>query len=525
VIETLEHKPPLSCAETSESSIAAQLIATGHRGCSRFGKASGILGLILAAFVVLQCFLPLGTAIKIGADEDYELSKPTLCLSGYKLYTEVWDDQPPLYTFLITQILKHVSPSVLGPRLLTVGFAAMLVCSTYLIVFRIHGLLTATIASGLLIVSPGFLELSCSVMQEIPALAPLVLSLFFLLKTRKLFGSEILSGLFFAIALQLKLIGIIYFPLVLLILWLRRLSPLASMGNFAQEVLVFGVSLGIGFVALNFLTGSPLGIQLKQSWAAHFSSARSSEYGSASEHPYDWSVLLKNWDITLPALLGVVALFREWKKSESPMASLPLVWLALSLVVFSLHKPWWEYYYVHNALPLCWCAAVGLAWLLRFVLSVRGSGASTIGISPALGLGLFALCALPWMAARVYGQVADMRVSPKIHSCYVLKEVEKFKPFTTFMFTDRPIYSFHSGIPVPPHLATLSLKRFWTGDMSNARLTGELESIQPGLVLWSNDSKEVPFQELLSQKNQLAYIDEANRLFVHKSIIKKVKRF
>ena len=180
---------------------------------------------------------------------------------------------------------------------------------------------------------------------------------------------------------------------------------------------------------------------------------------------------------------------------------------------------------MHNALPLCWCAAVGFAWLLRFVVSARGSGASSIYISSALALGLFVLCAFPWMAARVYGQVADMRVSPKIHSCYVLKEVEKFKPFTTFMFTDRPIYSFHSGIPVPPHLATLSLKRFWTGDMSNARLTGELESIQPGLVLWSNDSKEVPFQELLSQKYQLAYIDEANRLFVHKSIIKKAKRF
>jgi len=332
------------CAEPSESSIAGQRIAAGHGSCPRFdAKASGVLGLILTAFVTIQCFLPLGTAIKIGADEDFELSKPTLCLNGYKLYTEVWDDQPPLYTFLITQILKHVSSSVLGPRLLTVAFAALLLCSTYLIVFRIHGLLTAAIACGLLIASPGFLELSCSVMQEIPALAPLVLSLCFLLRPRKLFGSEILSGLFFAIALQLKLIGIIYIPLVFLILWLRRPKPLASMGNFVQEVLVFGVSLGIGFVALNFLTGSPIGLQLKQAWAAHFSSARSFEYGSAIEHPYDWSVLLKNWDITLPTLFGVLALFPEWKKSESRMAFLPLAWLALSLVVFSLHKPWWEY--------------------------------------------------------------------------------------------------------------------------------------------------------------------------------------
>ena len=111
MIETLEKKPSQSCAKTSEFSIAAQPIAAGRGGCSRFGpKQSSVLGLILTAFVALQCFLPLGTAIKIGADEDFELSKPTLCLNGYKLYTEVWDNQPPLYTFLIKQILKPLDP-------------------------------------------------------------------------------------------------------------------------------------------------------------------------------------------------------------------------------------------------------------------------------------------------------------------------------------------------------------------------------------------------------------------------------
>jgi hypothetical protein len=150
---------------------------------------------------------------------------------------------------------------------------------------------------------------------------------------------------------------------------------------------------------------------------------------------------------------------------------------------------------------------------------------STIRVSSALGLGIFALCALPWMAARVYGQVADMRASPKIHSCYVLKEIERFKPFTTFMFTDRPIYSFHSRIPLPPRLAMLSLKRMWTGDMTAARLVAELEALRPGLILCANNTDELPFQHLLLQQYQLAYIDDANRLFVHKNIIKKAKRY
>ena len=91
-----------------------------------FGRPVLILGLLLVAFVALQRCLPLATAVKIGADEDYELSKAVLCLSGHRFYTEVWNDQPPLHTFLVTVILKHFSPPVLDPRLLTTASTLLL---------------------------------------------------------------------------------------------------------------------------------------------------------------------------------------------------------------------------------------------------------------------------------------------------------------------------------------------------------------------------------------------------------------
>jgi len=103
---------------------------------------------------------------------------------------------------------------------------------------------------------------------------------------------------------------------------------------------------------------------------------------------------------------------------------------------------------------------------------------------------LFALASIVWVGARIYGQVVDMRASPRTYSSYVLKKIERYKPFTTFMFTDQPIYSFHAGLPVPPHLAMLSLKRMWTGEMTNERVAAELESVKPGIILWRNDSKE-----------------------------------
>src|ERR1035437_1672458 len=101
-----------------------------------FGRPVVVLGLMLLAFVALQCCLPLATAVKIGADEDYELSKAVLCLNGHHLYTEVWSDQPPLYVSLLTVILKHLSPAVLGPRLLTTASTLLLLGSLFLLVLK-----------------------------------------------------------------------------------------------------------------------------------------------------------------------------------------------------------------------------------------------------------------------------------------------------------------------------------------------------------------------------------------------------
>jgi hypothetical protein len=89
------------------------------------------------------------------------------------------------------------------------------------------------------------------------------------------------------------------------------------------------------------------------------------------------------------------------------------------------------------------------------------------------------------------------------------------------MFADQPIYSFHSGISVPPRLAILSLKRFWTGEMSNARLVSELEAARPGLMLLVNDPGERCFQDLLNGDYQLVYEDAASRLYALKSIARK----
>src|SRR5439155_16056509 len=246
-------------------------------------KPIAILSALLLVFVLLECLVPLLTAIQIGADEGFELTKATLSVKGHKFYTEAWNDQPLLHTSLITQVLKHLSPAVLGPRLVTPAFALVLLASVFLISHRISGLLAAILATTLLIASPGFLELGSSCMVEIPGLAPAVAGLCVLLAGRqsKLRVPEILAGVLFAVALQIKLIGVIYLPLAGLVLWLRQREASASRsrpaatptyrtGGGCREMrasssvrlipkelvgpaLFFAASLSVSFVAIHLL--------------------------------------------------------------------------------------------------------------------------------------------------------------------------------------------------------------------------------------------------------------------------------
>ena len=398
-----------------------------------FGPRAWVIGgLVLLAYLALCATLPLGKAIKIGADEDFELSKAVLCLKGYNLYSDIWSDQPPLYAFLLTQIVKHISPSIAAVRLLTTAFTLLLLASVWLLASRspirtisafrpdspAHPdsafglqrggqpdasptLALAALATAMVIMSPGFIELSCSCMQEIPALAPIVASLCLLMTGRpaKWRLTELLAGLLFAVGLQIKYIGIAYLPLVILAEWLRSRHDPAPSKSTALGLLVFTASVALASLGINALTGAPLLLQFHQGWAAHFAAGKSFEYGSAADHPFDWSVLLRNWDVTVPAVIGVLFLLRvlrvsvvnagarspnsegrstkEVRKpnSENQIPSCAsrvtdhpagflfglrssgflrtsdfefrtslflLSWTALTLLVFGLHKPWWQ---------------------------------------------------------------------------------------------------------------------------------------------------------------------------------------
>jgi hypothetical protein len=648
-------------------------------------KPPVIVTVLLGIFFLIQSRVPLRTAVQIGADEGFELAKAMLCLKGYKLYSDVWCDHPPLHTWLIAQTVKlqrnapslRPSPpvgerenySALGPRLVSVGFAALLLVSVFVMALHVarqrgvgvaqtsksavsrvsepagrqsssalptwkpaiqqvgkpalQPLWTAGLAVVLLLASPGFLELSSSCMMEIPALTPAVAALCVLLIGRgnKWHWREVAAGVLFGIALGMKLLGLVLLPLAALIIWLRcrpfsvveqRFQPVHPDRQDAcptttvapsdakrakvrecsrswlprplSHFLTFATVVAFTFVALDWLIDRGAFLKhFQQTWVSHFAPAVSFEYGSRSDHRFPPNLLLKNWDMTVPAALGIFFLLQgtlcgrrgkeagqlsQSRKRPPPhvggyhfgaLALVPVAWLVLMLAVFATHTPWWSYYYIHLAIPLSWCAAVGIVSVCSVVAKklrdsrqadwdrlktfcsegrvTRVPGFSAVlerlgtrvtrpsGVlqqaGSAVPLLLFALCAVVWMSARVYLQIAGIRNAPQTYYSLALKEIERFKPFTEWIYADNLTYSFHSGIPMPPQLAVVSLKRLWSGEITVAGVGDEVRKFKPGVIALRNDTRELPFQDLLDTEYRLVYHDAENRLYAHRSIANK----
>ncbi|HEX5219728.1 MAG TPA: phospholipid carrier-dependent glycosyltransferase [Verrucomicrobiae bacterium] len=467
------------------------------------------------------------TTVQIGGDEGFELAKATLCLNGHKLYSDVWNDQPPFHTLLITAALKHVSQSILVPRSVTIGFASLLLASVFIISRQTGSSLTATIAALLLMVSPGFLGLSASVMLEIPSLAMTIAGLCTLIwgakQPQRLSFHCTVAGILFGLALSMKLVPVYLLPLAAFIIW--RTSSLAK-DTLSDKVkrCVFRFAIFMGTSALTFagvdfvIEGGAYLKHFGQSWTSHFAPAQSFEYGSAADYPFDWAILLKHWDTVIPALLGCVASWRA--RRNHPLSLLPVVWLGLALAVFTVHKPWWPYYYPHLAIPLSLCAGIGITAVWSSLKTNYSNPDGWLRWSlPAL----FALCAVAWIGGRLYFHITEIRNSPRTFSTLALVEMERYKPHVEWLYADEPIYSFHSGIPLPPPLAVVMLKRFWSGEMTNQRIADEVRNYRPGLVLLKNDTRAVPFKDFLESDYQLVYFDSTHRLYASKAVLNSLR--
>jgi hypothetical protein len=89
---------------------------------------------LVVVLVGLFLMEPMGSAVQIGADEGFELAKALLVKDGFRLYTDIWSDQPPLYTHILAWIISGTHQPLFWCRFATLTCSIALCIALFLFV-------------------------------------------------------------------------------------------------------------------------------------------------------------------------------------------------------------------------------------------------------------------------------------------------------------------------------------------------------------------------------------------------------
>jgi len=478
------------------------------------------LAIVLLPYAALCALIPLGSAISFGGDEGYELVKAFMVFKGFALYHQIWDDQPPLLTILLALVFKLFGPSLLAARLLAATFGALLLSGLCFLIREAAGVAGALFGALILLGSPQVVELCVSTMQEAPAFAIGMLALGALSRWRwsRSSGWLLLTGLLFGVALQIKFTAGIIFPAAALELVLEaRRSEVGALASALRHVaLLFAATLA-AFVVLGWICGTG-GIQML--WTSHFALA-TREFGSPDDYRFSPRLPLDHPD----ALIGVIVAVTVglWTRRLREMR-LPFVWLVTALFVHLCHRPWWDYYYLHFAIPMAWISGLGFGMCFDSAkASARVTGSS---LRRAVGrrlVGILAVAALIGISCalslpRCLTEIERLRESDLVQDSPLLQEIAKQKKETEWFYSTRPIYAFHAKMPVPPELVVVSRKRLWSGNISPERELELLRRYHPAQMALAVTERNPPLIRFVEENYSLAFDDGENRLYIRHSL-------
>ena len=182
----------------------------------RLDRARPVLfaGAFVTAVLSLTSFLDV---YEFDVDEGNNLIKALLVDRGHG-FGDIWSDQPPLHTYLLTMVFNLVGWEVAYGRVLTLLFAGLLVFAVYQCARSEFGHVAGCLAGLFLITSQDFVRLSVSIMIGLPSLALAALAAVALLQWSHTRAVRwlLLSGCLMGFSLATKLFTVFLPPIFLL---------------------------------------------------------------------------------------------------------------------------------------------------------------------------------------------------------------------------------------------------------------------------------------------------------------------
>lgn len=438
-------------------------------------------------------------------DEGINVIKAVLMTDGYPLYTATWSDQPPIFTQLLQFVFALFGETMAVARLLVLALTTLFVWA-YTSTIRLHlGIAAAWVALALLMLSDNFLRLSVSVMIGLPALSFAMVAIYLLqhYKQQPRTWMLLLSALLMGLSIQTKFFTLILVPIIGLDLLGFGHETAVSQQEFWRRLgsaVVWGVTIVAVYLAIGLYYQA---LDLDMLLNSHLSQDVQAAYADESSWAELRDFMLYDYGHLLLALLGlgIIAMRRMWH------GLLPIGWLLLASVLLLNHRPVWYHHYQLISIPLCWLATYAVVPL--FDNRISHPHGTTMAQATTWGREQWWRALLGVQVALVLGGLIYLRSERTIpyynqrpYDQEIVDQLSAHAAETNWVFTDRAIYPFYAGLPVPPEIAVFSRKRFFGENLDNQLLLGVMEKYHPEQVLLTR------FQdELLTDPRFVTYLD------------------
>ncbi len=440
-------------------------------------------------FIVVFTKAPIKQVFEYNRDEGTTLMGASLFLKGFSLYKEIWLDQTPLFTVILSYWLKLFGLSVYHGRILVLIFSAILLWAFYQTIKNQWGVLSAFMAVVFLILSNAYARLSVSVMIGIPSITFAMLSVYYLNLYRKLYLKYllILSGIFIALSLQTKLFMIFLVPLILL--EFLQTKEINSKGREKQNyhfllfLLWFGSFLAVFLAVTAVFFHFNFSLLIRQLLQPHLRG----EIMLRDKFNFSiiWNMILTDYEVALLALMGIILLLRQKKERFL----FPALWLVSAFVILFKYRPIAYHYYLLISIPMCWLAAISFGEF--FHIDIRQGWfikKSKYGFMDVFlrwvtaGLIILAILLMPIKYYRTHAALkGEGKASPEEQATVDL--LMKYKASTDWVITERAIFAFYVNMLVPPELAIIGKKRNFTDEAAQDYFIGILQKYKAKLIL------------------------------------------
>ena len=362
--------------------------------------------------------MPISSALILGSDEGFELVKAFLEHRGFHLYSQIWSDQPPLFTSCLDFLFKIGGEFAIWTRLLTTLLGGFLLGCLYEMVRYRSRRVAAAFAILLLASAPAYLSLSVSVMQEVPAFAFAMASAWCLFRWENSKGWHWLtiSGALLMVALLIKFTAGLILPAMAIefILVCKQLE--GTCVKYFKSACFWFIGILAAFETLSpFLDFG----DYNKLVGSHTTAIAIEGMSKASDFPFPLLALgIEHWEVWLCAVIGIRIIFvrRIWRE-----VAFPITLLFTVTIVHLAHRPWWYYYYLHHAIPLVWLSGIAIRELMIRLKEIPYEKTNSILRSYAAAF-LIALLILR-SGTRVMGEVKEARNAPKIQGNAMLAHI------------------------------------------------------------------------------------------------------